>query len=82
MDTSPGLKEPLRSSSLLVDRIVTSRKRRRPRNRKLCPHCKQRLTLKTFKKHQKFFLRSDGTWMSDSDEDADLDCETEGSYIV
>lgn len=75
-----------RSGSLARRISAASRKRRKPQTsnsrRQICPHCKQSLTLKTYKKHQKLFLRSDKTWMSDNDEDrlaaSDSSCETEG----
>ena len=76
-----------RRSGALARRIsAVSRKRRKSqtshRHRQICPHCNQSLTLKTYRKHQKLFLRSDSTWMSDNEEDrlatSDSSCETVG----
>ena len=64
------------SQSLLVNRIEVSKKKRRasiPQNRIDCPHCHQYLTIKTFRRHQKLYQRSDGTWMEDGDSE-DGDC--------
>lgn len=51
-------------SGILASRIAKSRKKpSRPpasRNRHFCPHCGQNLKLKTFKKHERLFLRKDG----------------------
>ena len=61
---------PNLAMAMLAARIDESRKRPRlstPKNRKYCPHCSQNLTLKTFKKHKKLFLRSDGSWAQASD---------------
>ena len=66
-------------SGLLATRIAESRKKPRlsiPRNCQKCLHCNQRLTMKTFKRHQKLFCQSDGTWIKD---DADT-TESEGIY--
>lgn len=59
-------------TGLLASRVAKSRKRPRystPWNRHHCPHYNQSLTLKTFKRHQKLFCRSDGTWIADIEED-------------
>ena len=76
--------ESARITGHLAQRIATARKRCRPRachSRRFCPHCKQSLSLKTFKKHQKLFLKSDGAWMSTKDAESDSNCETEGRYM-
>ena len=58
--------------SLLANRIADSKKRKRvSHSRHLCPHCKQSLTLKTFKRHQKLYCKGDGTWTVDSESDDD-----------
>lgn len=62
-------------AAIVASRIVKSRKRpRKPLVKSYhCPHCKQSLSQKTFKRHQKLYFRSDGTWISYAEDDQSTD---------
>lgn len=53
------------NTSTIASRLAKSRKTRTSTFRtRQCPHCDRNLTLKTFKRHQRLYCRSDGTWIS------------------
>lgn len=70
-------------SGFLASRIADSRKRPRvatPRNRRLCPHCKKMLILKTYRRHESLFCR-DGVWVVNEDDGASC-TDTEGCVFL
>lgn len=73
MDAAPTSNES--TADTIASRISGSRKRPRMSAYKIhhCPHCDQTITLKTFKRHEKLYCRSDGTWMTESDCEASTD---------
>ena len=76
--------DPSSSSSFLVRRLESARKRvklssKPTGTRRLCPHCDQKLSAKTFKKHRRMNCKDDNTWIRVSLEAPNATVDEEGS---
>ncbi len=54
---------------LLTPRLSMSSPKNQRTVRRECPHCKREVGLKTFKRHKKLYLKSDGSWIKEWDRD-------------
>ena len=68
--------------SFLASRIAESSRKKpklsNPGTSRFCGHCNQRLSLKTYRKHEQLYKMSDQSWMGRDSSDQMFDAETAG----